>query len=51
MEEHKNDVTQKRPTILLVDVEEPILNSLRRLLRSQPYEVLWQTAAPRPWKS
>ncbi|WP_421546512.1 HD domain-containing phosphohydrolase [Pseudomonas sp. QD4] len=40
MDEHENDVTQNRPTILLVDDEEPILNSLRRLLRSQPYEIL-----------
>ncbi|WP_397459525.1 HD domain-containing phosphohydrolase [Pseudomonas asplenii] len=29
-----------RPRILLVDDEESILNSLRRLLRSQPYEVV-----------
>lgn len=40
MEEHVNDVAQHRPTILLVDDEESILNSLRRLLRSQPYEIL-----------
>jgi response regulator RpfG family c-di-GMP phosphodiesterase len=29
-----------RPKVLLVDDEESILNSLRRLLRSQPYDVL-----------
>ena len=29
-----------RPTVLLVDDEESILNSLRRLLRGQPYDVL-----------
>ncbi len=29
-----------KPRVLLVDDEEPILNSLRRLLRGQPYEVL-----------
>ncbi|MGH8450127.1 HD domain-containing phosphohydrolase [Pseudomonas sp.] len=29
-----------KPAILLVDDEESILNSLRRLLRTQPYEVL-----------
>ena len=40
MDEYENGVTQHRPTILLVDDEEPILNSLRRLLRSQPYEIL-----------
>ena len=31
---------QDKPCILLVDDEESILNSLRRLLRSQPYELL-----------
>lgn len=35
---------QQRPTVLLVDDEEPILNSLRRLLREQPYEVLLATS-------
>ncbi|MCE6982563.1 response regulator, partial [Pseudomonas frederiksbergensis] len=29
-----------RPSVLLVDDEASILNSLRRLLRSQPYELL-----------
>jgi len=33
-----------RPKVLLVDDEEPILNSLRRLLRGQPYEVLLATS-------
>ncbi|WP_248918587.1 HD domain-containing phosphohydrolase [Pseudomonas entomophila] len=40
MEEQATPVTVQRPTILLVDDEEPILNSLRRLLRGQPYDVL-----------
>ena len=29
-----------KPTILLVDDEESILNSLRRLLRGQPFDVV-----------
>ncbi|MBI6953993.1 HD domain-containing phosphohydrolase [Pseudomonas sp. CCOS 191] len=33
-----------RPTVLLVDDEEPILNSLRRLLRGQPYDLLLATS-------
>ena len=33
-----------KPKVLLVDDEESILNSLRRLLRSQPYEVLLATS-------
>lgn len=33
-----------RPTVLLVDDEESILNSLRRLLRGQPYEVKLATS-------
>ena len=33
-----------KPTLLLVDDEESILNSLRRLLRGQPYEVLLATS-------
>lgn len=40
MEEQASPAAGQRPTILLVDDEEPILNSLRRLLRSQPYDVL-----------
>lgn len=32
------------PTVLLVDDEESILNSLRRLLRGQPYDVLLATS-------
>ncbi len=35
---------QHRPTVLLVDDEESILNSLRRLLREQPYDVLLATS-------
>ncbi|UZJ58379.1 response regulator [Pseudomonas sp. KU26590] len=35
---------QQRPTVLLVDDEESILNSLRRLLREQPYDVLLATS-------
>lgn len=33
-----------RPTVLLVDDEESILNSLRRLLRGQPYDVKLATS-------
>ncbi|MCE0462023.1 MULTISPECIES: HD domain-containing phosphohydrolase [Pseudomonas] len=40
MEDKTPDVPVTKPTVLLVDDEEPILNSLRRLLRSQPYEIL-----------
>lgn len=40
MEDTTPDVPVTKPTVLLVDDEEPILNSLRRLLRSQPYEIL-----------
>lgn len=40
MEDQSLDVPVKKPTVLLVDDEESILNSLRRLLRSQPYEIL-----------
>ncbi|WP_434574482.1 response regulator [Pseudomonas sp. Z3-6] len=40
MEGQSPDVPVKKPTVLLVDDEESILNSLRRLLRSQPYEIL-----------
>ncbi|MBN3863349.1 response regulator [Pseudomonas frederiksbergensis] len=36
--------TTVKPTLLLVDDEESILNSLRRLLRGQPYEVLLATS-------
>jgi response regulator RpfG family c-di-GMP phosphodiesterase len=38
MEEHTP--TPDKPKVLLVDDEESILNSLRRLLRSQPYDML-----------
>ncbi|WP_259745187.1 response regulator, partial [Pseudomonas protegens] len=40
MEESQPVEPGPRPSLLLVDDEESILNSLRRLLRSQPYEVL-----------
>ena len=40
MEELQPTEPGQRPSLLLVDDEESILNSLRRLLRSQPYEVL-----------
>ncbi|MCI0997053.1 response regulator [Pseudomonas sp. ICMP22404] len=40
MEDQSPDVPVTKPTVLLVDDEESILNSLRRLLRSQPYEIL-----------
>ncbi|HJR28844.1 MAG TPA: HD domain-containing phosphohydrolase [Pseudomonas sp.] len=36
--------TTVKPRLLLVDDEESILNSLRRLLRGQPYEVLLATS-------
>jgi response regulator RpfG family c-di-GMP phosphodiesterase len=48
MEEPENNVTQNRPTILLVDDEESILNSLRRFLRSQPYEI-WKSLSSGRW--
>ena len=44
MEESASGSLQQRPTVLLVDDEEPILNSLRRLLRGQPYDVLLATS-------
>ncbi len=44
MEESASGSSQQRPTVLLVDDEEPILNSLRRLLRGQPYDVLLATS-------
>lgn len=40
MEELLPTTLTDRPTVLLVDDEESILNSLRRLLRGQPYQVL-----------
>lgn len=43
MEEHSTPSSQ-RSRVLLVDDEESILNSLRRLLRSQPYDVLLATS-------
>ncbi|MDX9670782.1 MULTISPECIES: HD domain-containing phosphohydrolase [unclassified Pseudomonas] len=44
MEEQSAPMPSHRPTVLLVDDEESILNSLRRLLRGQPYDVLLATS-------
>jgi len=44
MEELSAPMSAHRPTVLLVDDEESILNSLRRLLRGQPYDVLLATS-------
>jgi response regulator RpfG family c-di-GMP phosphodiesterase len=44
MEEQSAPMPGHRPTVLLVDDEESILNSLRRLLRGQPYDVLLATS-------
>ncbi|MCS3837588.1 response regulator RpfG family c-di-GMP phosphodiesterase [Pseudomonas sp. JAI111] len=44
MEEQLPPTITYRPRVLLVDDEESILNSLRRLLRGQPYEVLLATS-------
>ena len=44
MEEQLPTTVTDKPKLLLVDDEEPILNSLRRLLRGQPYEVLLATS-------
>lgn len=44
MEEQLPMTDASKPKVLLVDDEEPILNSLRRLLRTQPYEVLLATS-------
>lgn len=40
MQEQTAGLVQGRQTVLLVDDEESITNSLRRLLRSQPYDIL-----------
>ena len=40
MDDQLATLSTEKATILLVDDEEPILNSLRRLLRGQPYDVL-----------
>ncbi|WP_339532062.1 HD domain-containing phosphohydrolase [Pseudomonas mucidolens] len=40
MDEQLATTSPYRPTVLLVDDEESILNSLRRLLRAQPYDVV-----------
>ena len=37
-------LSQKRHTVMLVDDEESILNSLRRLLRGKPYDLLLATS-------
>ncbi|MBC3775643.1 HD domain-containing phosphohydrolase [Pseudomonas sp. SWRI99] len=42
--EEQTTSTSQRPKVLLVDDEESILNSLRRLLRGQPYDVLLATS-------
>lgn len=44
MDEQSAPISPYRPKVLLVDDEESILNSLRRLLRSQPYDVLLATS-------
>ncbi|WP_180699437.1 HD domain-containing phosphohydrolase [Pseudomonas crudilactis] len=44
MEELSAPMPAHRPTVLLVDDEESILNSLRRLLRGQPYDLLLATS-------
>lgn len=44
MEEQLPKTLTYKPTVLLVDDEESILNSLRRLLRGQPYDVLLATS-------
>ena len=43
MEEQPPTTSSHKPKVLLVDDEESILNSLRRLLRGQPYDVLLAT--------
>ncbi|PTT86622.1 two-component system response regulator, partial [Pseudomonas sp. HMWF005] len=44
MEEPTVPTPSHRPKVLLVDDEESILNSLRRLLRTQPYDLLLATS-------
>ncbi|CAI8940349.1 Response regulator containing a CheY-like receiver domain and an HD-GYP domain [Pseudomonas sp. IT-P44] len=44
MEEQLPTRSTYKPKVLLVDDEESILNSLRRLLRGQPYDVLLATS-------
>jgi len=44
MEEQLPTTFNDKPKVLLVDDEESILNSLRRLLRGQPYELLLATS-------
>lgn len=50
MEASASVSVQPRPTLLLVDDEESILNSLRRLLREQPYDVLLATSGEQALK-
>lgn len=50
MEEQSTPLPVHRPKVLLVDDEESILNSLRRLLRGQPYDVLLATSGARRWR-
>lgn len=38
------ELSEKRYTVMLVDDEESILNSLRRLLRGKPYDLLLATS-------
>ncbi|MCX2899452.1 HD domain-containing phosphohydrolase [Pseudomonas mandelii] len=44
MDEQLPTTLSHKPKVLLVDDEESILNSLRRLLRGQPYDVLLATS-------
>ena len=44
MEEQLPTTLNDKPKVLLVDDEESILNSLRRLLRGQPYDLLLATS-------
>ncbi|MHC8290905.1 HD domain-containing phosphohydrolase [Pseudomonas sp. XS1P51] len=44
MEEQLPTILSDKPKVLLVDDEESILSSLRRLLRGQPYDVLLATS-------
>ncbi|MGV8864845.1 MAG: HD domain-containing phosphohydrolase [Pseudomonas sp.] len=44
MDESASGSQEQRPTVLLVDDEESILSSLRRLLRGQPYDVVLATS-------